>query len=94
MAFSIGGLINNILDRFLPDVVGDVIGAAVDGAMGNVAGALQNGLDAFQDLIEYLGGQKELQMGEEMLEGTHGASFDELDAQADEWLNAARMSDQ
>lgn len=91
MAFSIGGLINNLLDKFLPDIVGDVIGAAVDGAMGNVAGALGNGLDALQDVIAYFGGAKGVQTGEEMLEGTWASSFDEIDAQAQEILDAMQQ---
>jgi hypothetical protein len=52
---SIGRLLNNILDKFLPDVVGDVIGAAVDGATGNWAGLALNAADAFEDVLDACG---------------------------------------
>lgn len=92
MAFSIGGIVNKILDTFLPDVVGDIVGAAIDGAMGNIGGAVANGMDALQDLFAFLGGPKEAQVGEEMLAGTYNTSYDEIDAMAEQALMDARAA--
>ena len=55
---GIGSFVNNLLDKFLPDIVGDVIGAAIDAYMGNYAGAVTNGLDAVEDVFEYAGADK------------------------------------
>ncbi|MCB9507389.1 MAG: hypothetical protein H6700_01975 [Myxococcales bacterium] len=56
--FGIGKFINNLLDKFLPDIVGDVIGAVVDGLTGNYAGAATNALDAVEDVFEYAGADR------------------------------------
>lgn len=52
---NIGGFINSLLDKFLPDIVGDLIGAAVDVCTGNTAGAACNALDALEDVFEAVG---------------------------------------
>jgi hypothetical protein len=36
-------------------VVGDVVGAIVDGATGNIAGCVQNSVDAVEDVFEAAG---------------------------------------
>jgi hypothetical protein len=49
---SLGKIINNMLDRILPDVVGDLVGCAVDVMTGNPQGAALNAFDAFEDVVE------------------------------------------
>lgn len=52
---SIGSILNNICDKFLPDCVGDLIGAAVDGAMGNWVGMAVNTADFVEDVLDAAG---------------------------------------
>ena len=69
MALSIGGFVNRVLDKFLPDIVGDVVGGALDTLMGNTAGAVMNFADALMDIIGYMGGEEFAEKGMEVLEG-------------------------
>lgn len=69
MALSIGGFVNRVLDKFLPDIVGDVVGGAIDTLMGNTAGAVMNFADALMDIIGYMGGEEFAEKGMEVLEG-------------------------
>lgn len=69
MAISIGGFVNRILDKFLPDVVGDIVGGAIDAWMGNVAGAVMNFGDALMDVVSFMGGEEFAEKGMEVLEG-------------------------
>lgn len=69
MTISIGGFVNRILDKFLPDIVGDLVGGALDTWMGNVAGAAHNFADALMDVVGFLGGEEVAAKGMEVLEG-------------------------
>lgn len=69
MAISIGGFVNRILDKFLPDIVGDVVGGAIDSFMGNAAGAAMNFADALMDVVSFMGGEEFAAKGMEVLEG-------------------------
>lgn len=69
MAFSIGGLVNKVLDTFLPDIVGDLVGTAIDIYTGNAAGAAMNAADALVDVVGYLGGEDAAAFGASLLEG-------------------------
>lgn len=69
MAFSIGGLVNKILDTFLPDIVGDIVGTVIDAYTGNVAGAAMNAADALVDVVGFLGGEEAAAFGASLLEG-------------------------
>lgn len=69
MAISIGGFVNRILDKFLPDVVGDIVGGAIDAWMGNAAGAVMNFGDALMDVVSFMGGEEFAEKGMEVLEG-------------------------
>lgn len=69
MALSIGGFVNRVLDKFLPDIVGDVVGGAIDSLMGNTAGAVMNFADALMDIVAYMGGEEFAEKGMEVLEG-------------------------
>lgn len=53
---SLGKIINNVLDKILPDVVGDLVGCAVDVFTANPQGAAANALDALEDVVEPFGG--------------------------------------
>lgn len=52
---SIGSMINNLCDKFLPDFIGDIIGAAVDGATGNWVGMAVNTADFVEDVLDAAG---------------------------------------
>lgn len=69
MAISIGGFVNRILDKFLPDIVGDVIGGAIDTYLGNAAGAALNFADALMDVVGFLGAEELAAQGMDVLEG-------------------------
>lgn len=55
---SIGGIVNRVLDKLLPDIVGDIVGATIDGLTGNYAACAAQSLDAVEDVLDYAGAER------------------------------------
>jgi len=80
---GVGGIANKLMDSLgLPDWMGDVIGCAIDAYMGNIPGAIANGADLAENILEETDSEQ-LMPFVKMAEGLGGVASGDLGSISD-----------